>query len=127
MNEVDVIDGVMNFINAYLTSLDQLDKSLLKEYISVLYDISNRVKSNEGVMPFIDEFFLTRLNELLDSIRQFDHFNSNIDSGNLSLCVMSCIITQFTFYVYDENCKYEGMLALIDKQVSLILHGNILK
>ncbi|GMQ56420.1 hypothetical protein AN1V17_08130 [Vallitalea sediminicola] len=127
MNEEDIVKEVVNFIEAYLNSFKKLDSSLLKEYISVLYDVSNRVKSNECVMQFIDEFFLTLLNKLLDSFKTLEWFNIDIDNENISLCVMGCIITQFTFYVYDESYTYEHMITKIQRLVSLILHGNILK
>ncbi len=125
-DENDVVEEIMNFIDVYLKSLIKLDRILLREYISVLYDVNNRLKSNEGVMPFIDEFFLEQLNKFLSSLKNLKSFDNNMDESNLSFCVMSCIVSQFTLYVNDENFTFEGMISQLEKHVALILHGNIL-
>lgn len=124
-NEVTV--ELMKLIDVYLKSLNQLDKNLLVEYISVLYDVSSKGKTSGEVVPFIDEHFLKRIKDIFNSLKVLDKFSSDIDEENLSYCVLSCIITQFTLYVYDDQKEYSDMMNNLKIQISLILKGNLLR
>ncbi|MGG3928108.1 TetR/AcrR family transcriptional regulator [Metabacillus fastidiosus] len=122
INKQTIVEEIINIIDYYLRELITVDKSLLREFLSVTYSMSeaNSEAARRGLMK-ADRMILQDLQQFLEYVQQSAYVKINIDIEIFIECILSFSLLQFNKYVYDEQFSYQNMLDQLRKQLNFIM------
>ncbi len=117
-----LVTELLNLVDCYLSKMFLVSKDLLLEFLSVIYSRNNGGMSiTDKKMLYFDEQMLLQLNELIESVDK----GNEADVDVISVCILSCLISQFTVFVYDNEMTYDDVMHALRQQIAVIIRGNI--
>jgi len=121
--ETELVNELVYVLDCYLKSIFKINKSLLVEFLSVLYSSNNGgISVSDKNLLYFDELMIRDIEGIIDNLEIDD---ANLDINTVTMCILSCVIMQFTLFVYDDHLTYEKVISTIRQQVQVIIKGNI--
>lgn len=127
IDENFLVNELANLINFHIEKMANVNKNLLREYFSVVYNISNAESLMARKSLFhMDLMIMKESKQLLNQLKEEYEVIKEFDIDIAVECIYSCVIIQFTKYTYIDEINYSNMLENIRKQIKFIVQGNIL-
>lgn len=125
--EEQVIDEIMRVIEYYVKNAKTIDRSLLREYLSIVYDTTNS-ESHIARQSQIDadRVIADNLEDLLASLVRNNKVDAGFDVQTAVRCIYGCSITVFNEFVYSDTMPYDSMIQDIRRQVEFMLVGKMM-
>jgi hypothetical protein len=73
----------------------------------------------------MDEMVMAELRQLFDELKRIHKGIKEFDSVTAVECIYSCVILQFTMYIYSDEFNYSHMLENINRQIKFIIRDII--
>ncbi|WP_416150676.1 TetR/AcrR family transcriptional regulator [Salipaludibacillus sp. HK11] len=125
-SEEQIVNEIVRIIEYYVKNAKQMDKKLLKEYFSIMYDaIDTESQTIRQSQIEADQIISNKLEDLFFSLVKTKKVGTHFDIQTAVKCIYGCSITIFNEFVYSNLLSYESMMEEIRKQVEFILDGKI--
>ncbi|QUH26496.1 TetR/AcrR family transcriptional regulator [Serpentinicella alkaliphila] len=124
-SEEQFIEVIISIIDYYVNNIKQIDKQLLREYFSIIYDINSESTIARQNLISADMVIKNNLNVLFNTLLESEINKEAIDFETAIECIYACSINALNEFVYDDEITYDLMLATLRKQIKFIINGNI--
>lgn len=127
IDEDYLVNEIINLIDFYIRKMASVDKKLLREYFSIVFETKNResVATRKSIFD-MDEMIMIELKELFYELKKTSVKVKEFDLDTAITCIYSCVITQFTIFAYSDNLKYTDVIEDLRNQIKFIVRGNII-
>lgn len=125
INETSLTNEVINIIDFYLKKLADTEKVLIKEYFSIAFSNRKDALSPMVSLMNMDKTIMEELKKLFIILNENNQLSEKINPSIVTNCIYSCLIVQFTTYIYDDQIKYTDVMEYLKKQVELIINGSV--
>jgi AcrR family transcriptional regulator len=108
-----------------LKSFENMDKAILREYIGVLYQLTN-VEQNDAIQSVLrfDGLVLDHLREMIKVLQDRNILRQEFEINIFINCVYSVVTNLLTSYVIHTDMTFETLKLELKRHVKFILAGN---
>ncbi len=126
LNEQFVVEEITSIINFHLFKLNLIKKDFLIEFFSIIYsnEYNNKNDSVE-IFQHLDKLIVLQINDLLSKIKTSSSSTKDYDVDSITEIIVSCVVMQFTLFVYNKRSSYDNLMAVLSNHIKLIIKGNI--
>ncbi|WP_247104524.1 TetR/AcrR family transcriptional regulator [Halalkalibacter sp. APA_J-10(15)] len=126
-SEEQIVNEIVRIIEYYVKNAKQINKKLLREYFSIMYDaIDTDSQTTRQSQIDADQIISNNLEALIVSLVKSKKVSAHFDVQTAVKCIYGCSITIFNDFVYSDLMTYESMMEEIRNQVEFILDGKVI-
>ena len=124
-DDADIVSAISERIIDDLSSFENMDKGILREYISVLYQLTNFEKNDviQSVLRF-DELILDHVREMIELSQDNNKLKQQFETDIFLNCVYGVVTNLLTNYVINADMTFETFKVDLKRHVIFILSGN---
>ncbi len=108
-----------------LKSFENVDKAILREYIGVLYQLTNFEKNDaiQSVLRF-DGLVLNHVREMIKLLQDRNKLRQEFEMDVFTNCVYGVVTNLLINYVIHKDMSFETLKLELKRHVKFILAGN---
>ncbi|WP_425448246.1 TetR/AcrR family transcriptional regulator [Dethiothermospora halolimnae] len=127
IDENMLVNEIVKFIEFHIKKMASVDKSLLREYFSIIFstDISETLVTRKSIFK-MDRMIIEDSKQLLHQLKEQYKEIKEFDVDLAVEIIYGCVIKQFMHYTYSDNWQYLELIEAIRKEIRFIVHGNML-